>query len=682
MREKYFKKFLFCTTCLLSINLSLDVVANEVNNSTIQQPSQAQSDSELVTSEPFIDTESMDDETISFSLINPRTSETTVAEANADTSITSPALPASSSGASQPSNQLATTSEEETAVFSTEDTLFRLYNPNLRVHLYTKDTNEYHVLAQRGWRQEGEAWKVLSSQGEVVYRLYQPDLRVHLYTKDANEYAVLATRGWKQEGEAFRSYGDIPIYRLYHSGLRVHLYTSDANEYRVLKQRGWRQEGIAFYGIGGTTKLSQKIEKATGTISIQNRNTSSGTFDVVISDVASPVGVTSVLVPVWSEENGQDDLVWYEAQRQGDGSYKVTVQAKTHGYSTGKYQIHLYLVQSDGTKVGIPSSVTTTVEITDTLPRANMSIENSDQTYGFFDIRISELYVPSGMDKIEVAVWSEVNGQNDLKRYSAIKQNDGSYRVSVRASNHQYEQGTYRATLFIFSKNKEYMITQTSTSISYIKTEIPRFIDVSSHNGSLSVADYQILATNGISGVVVKLSEGVSYINPYAEMQIKNAIAAGLKVSVYHYSHFTSKDEAREEARYFVGVARKLGLSESTVMVNDIEEPATRSNINEHMEAWETEMRRLGYSNLIHYTSASWLDVNDVGVIGPIQTGRFGFENFWVAQYPYDTMTITQAMTMSMHSRAAAWQFTSKGRLLTGRPYFDINLDYKNRFTK
>lgn len=127
--------------------------------------------------------------------------------------------------------------------------LYRLYHPGLKVHLYTKDANEYAVLASRGWKQEGIAWMTAVEQGELIYRLYHPGLKVHLYTKDTNEYKVLATRGWKREGEAFRSYGEVPVYRLYHPGIKKHLYTKDTNEYKVLATRGWKQEGIAFYAV-------------------------------------------------------------------------------------------------------------------------------------------------------------------------------------------------------------------------------------------------------------------------------------------------------------------------------------------------------------------------------------------------------------------------------------------------
>ena len=141
--------------------------------------------------------------------------------------------------------------------------LYRLYHSGLKVHLFTKDTNEYKVLGQRGWTQEGLAWNTADDKGEIVYRLYHPGLRVHLYTKDTNEYKVLGQRGWRQEGPAYRSYGELPIYRLYHQGMKKHLYTRDAYEYKVLGTRGWRQEGIAFYGLTEPSKTVPPVAKTT-----------------------------------------------------------------------------------------------------------------------------------------------------------------------------------------------------------------------------------------------------------------------------------------------------------------------------------------------------------------------------------------------------------------------------------
>ena len=136
---------------------------------------------------------------------------------------------------------------EEAASGVETTALYRLYHRGLKVHLYTKNVNEYNTLATRGWKQEGVAWKFATWEGEAVYRLYHRGLKVHHYTKSLNEYNTLATRGWKQEGIAFNSYGDVPVYRLYNRAIKRHLFTKSHNEYNTLATRGWKQEGIAFY---------------------------------------------------------------------------------------------------------------------------------------------------------------------------------------------------------------------------------------------------------------------------------------------------------------------------------------------------------------------------------------------------------------------------------------------------
>ena len=208
------------------------------------------------------------------------------------------------------------------------------------------------------------------------------------------------------------------------------------------------------------------------------------------------------------------------------------------------------------------------------------------------------------------------------------------------------------------------------------------FVDVSSHNGHISVDDYRKLAQQGVGGVVVKLTEGTHYTNPFAESQVRNAQGAGLQVSTYAFSHYTSDEEARAEARYYVAFANRLGLPKNTVMVNDMEDPKMQNGINQHTQAWADEMRRLGYSNLMYYTSASWLDQNNLRSKGPVNTSQFGYSNFWVAQYPSSNLNLDGAKSLKYNSGAGAWQFTAQAQLLAGKHVFDHSVDYTGRFTQ
>ena len=207
------------------------------------------------------------------------------------------------------------------------------------------------------------------------------------------------------------------------------------------------------------------------------------------------------------------------------------------------------------------------------------------------------------------------------------------------------------------------------------------FVDVSSHNGSISVNDYRTLANKGVGGVVVKLTEGTTYRNPYAGEQARNAQLAGLQVSAYAFSHYTSEEQARAEARHFISEARNLNLPKNTVMVNDMEDAKMKDNINRNTLAWADEMRKNGYTNLMYYASASWIDENNLRGKGPVKTAQFGLENFWVAQYPTAKLSTNDAKTLRYNGRAGAWQFTSQAELLPGKHVFDHSVDYTGRFT-
>ncbi|MBS7214922.1 MAG: GBS Bsp-like repeat-containing protein, partial [Streptococcus salivarius] len=214
-----------------------------------------------------------------------------------------------------------------------------------------------------------------------------------------------------------------------------------------------------------------------------------------------------------------------------------------------------------------------------------------------------------------------------------------------------------------------------------LKVQPKTFIDVSSHNGEISVDDYRALARQGVGGVVVKLTEDTWYNNPKAPSQVRNAQIAGLQVSTYHFSRYTTEEEARAEARFYIQAAQNLNLPKSTVMVNDFEDSKMLPNINRNTQAWVNEMRKHGYNNLMFYTSASWLDENNLGYRGPVSTSQFGIENFWVAQYPSTTLTATSAKNMRYNAKTGAWQFSATDNLLPGKHVFDHSVDYTGRFT-
>lgn len=72
-------------------------------------------------------------------------------------------------------------------------------------------------------------------------------------------------------------------------------------------------------------------------------NPASGEFKVRVKTSGT---VTSVSVPIWSNANGQDDLVWYPATKVKDGEYLATFDGANHNYQSGTYSIHVYAYNS------------------------------------------------------------------------------------------------------------------------------------------------------------------------------------------------------------------------------------------------------------------------------------------------------------------------------------------------
>ncbi|CYU30715.1 N-acetylmuramoyl-L-alanine amidase [Streptococcus suis] len=196
-------------------------------------------------------------------------------------------------------------------------------------------------------------------------------------------------------------------------------------------------------GAGGTTTHLSEV-KPTGTITIENRNDAQGTFDVRVTNVSSPKDIASVILPTWSQT---DDLRWYEATRQSDGSYKLTVNKKDHKYRTGTYTVHLYYKDSNG---GLTGAGGTTTHLSEVKPTGTITIENRNDAQGTFDVRVTNISSPKDIASVILPTWSQTD---DLRWYEAIRQSDGSYKLTVNKKDHKYRTGTYTVHLYYKDSN-------------------------------------------------------------------------------------------------------------------------------------------------------------------------------------------------------------------------------------
>ena len=237
-----------------------------------------------------------------------------------------------------------------------------------------------------------------------------------------------------------------------------------------------------------TTESKPQENRVSGDLTISNQ-TSNG-FDVVVTNVSGGgKEVKEVRVPIWSDKNGQDDLTWYHADKQSDGSYKVHVDTASHKGDAGTYSVHLYYMLNGKrtyiteTKATVPESQVT----------GNLTINN--QTSNGFDVVVTN--VSGGgkaVQEVRVPIWSDKNGQDDLTWYHADKQSDGSYKVHVDKASHKGDAGTYSVHLYYMLDGKRTYITETTATV-----------PESQVTGKLTITNQ---SSNGFDVVVTNVSGG------------------------------------------------------------------------------------------------------------------------------------------------------------------------------
>ena len=239
------------------------------------------------------------------------------------------------------------------------------------------------------------------------------------------------------------------------------------------------------------TEPKPQENRVSGNLTINNQ-TSNG-FDVVVTNVSGGgKEVQEVRVPIWSDKNGQDDLTWYHADKQSDGSYKVHVDTASHKGDAGSYSVHLYYMLN-GKRTYITETKATVPQSTESQVTGKLTISN--QTSNGFDVVVTNV---SGGDKevkeVRVPIWSDKNGQDDLTWYHADKQSDGSYKVHVDTASHKGDAGSYSVHLYYMLNGKRTYITET-------KATVPE----SQVTGNLTINNQ---TSNGFDVVVTNVSGG------------------------------------------------------------------------------------------------------------------------------------------------------------------------------
>ena len=239
----------------------------------------------------------------------------------------------------------------------------------------------------------------------------------------------------KQADGSYIAHMDIKNHQ-YHTGkytVHVYMYNND---------RTGLAKNIGQVSIKGTNDVLDA--------KVQNVNINSGSYDVVVK-ASSMSGIRKVQVPIWSAKN-QNDLKWYDAVKQDNGTYIVHMNIKNHKYHRGEYTTHVYMTANDGHQYAKNIGTTQLPDINNQL---KAEVANVNDEKGTFDVVVHGK-IDSGIKKIQVPIWSTAN-QSDLKWYDAVKQADGSYTAHMDIKNHQYHRGEYTTHVYMTANSGRQM---------------------------------------------------------------------------------------------------------------------------------------------------------------------------------------------------------------------------------
>ncbi|HEL2057253.1 TPA: GBS Bsp-like repeat-containing protein, partial [Streptococcus suis] len=225
-----------------------------------------------------------------------------------------------------------------------------------------------------------------------------------------------------KNGSALAAYQNHKGYGLYH----IHTYTFETGKPVFLHGKTFTID---------KPSVTTKVEKVSAT-----------EYRVTISDV--PYYLSDITVPVWSTQNGQDDLVWTPAKKVGDKIYQASIHLVDHRFDLGQYYAHVY-GNSLLTKKREGLGTTEGFVVKELGPRTgSISVSDVNLVMGTFKVTISNISSPTGLQSVMVPIWSNKNGQDDIIWYQAKKGTNGTYTVDVAAANHKYTDGIYSIHLY------------------------------------------------------------------------------------------------------------------------------------------------------------------------------------------------------------------------------------------
>lgn len=205
----------------------------------------------------------------------------------------------------------------------------------------------------------------------------------------------------------------------------------------------------------GFSKLTSWLSSRASTFQVQSADTAWTSVDEDCSTLdvfyAADTDPSRVEFAVWSDQNGQDDMKTYSAEKGEDGVWHAAIDLSVH-QTTAKYTIHVYTTVN-GKRSRVAAGYAYVAKTNE--PAVEASLSEDGRTIG-----ITARYV-GGYTNVRAEVWCDTEGQDDLATYPLEKQSDFTCTASVNVTDHN-QTGTYEIRLYGTNNGNESLIALTA----------------------------------------------------------------------------------------------------------------------------------------------------------------------------------------------------------------------------
>ena len=374
----------------------------------------------------------------------------------------------------------ATITKESATTYKVTVTDVPVYIDSIQVPTWTEANGQDDIQWYKATKAADGSYYVIFS--EATHNLEAGTYNVHVYGNSRVTNSLTGLLGTKFTADY--QYGDVQVQAsLGEKGINITM-PSDVSTNLTVYHAVWSatndQDDIVWYKVNSSGTTTATYTGDYGTYLIHTYAVVKGQMQIIsatsiavpkpevtvtitkVSDTSAKVTVTDVPVyihdiqlPTWTSKNNQDDIKWYKATKQADGSYTYTFYAKNHNFESGHYNVHVYgTSEVRHSFVALSGSEGIDLTFNQNLTNPTVTVQNQNATNGILQVVIAETETSKDIAGVSVAAWSESNQEN-IHWYTSSSVSNGKVVVTVDEKYHHNISGNYTIHVYVKTKDGE-----------------------------------------------------------------------------------------------------------------------------------------------------------------------------------------------------------------------------------